>query len=163
VGLAPYTLVVMQNSNQQVNVRCGILYELDLDRSTFGFSLDEIPNAGWELLPFSFVADWFLNLGSWVSAVSPKIGVRKLGEWTVVRKNSFTHTQSYFTSAGAGRILTGSGECNEFLNTRTTTRTPVIETGIRFQTNPYPISGTTLGLKRLADSLTLLYQLWHKH
>jgi len=29
----------------------------------------------WELVPFSFVADWFVPIGSWLTAIAPLIGI----------------------------------------------------------------------------------------
>lgn len=31
----------------------------------------------WELMPYSFVVDWFVDLGSWIKAVQPTLGLRK--------------------------------------------------------------------------------------
>lgn len=35
--------------------------------------------AGWELTRLSFVADWFVNVGAWIQALSPRVGYDQLG------------------------------------------------------------------------------------
>jgi hypothetical protein len=80
-------------------ISSGVLYELtDVDnraavqRAT-GTRLSDIPATVWELVPFSFVVDRFLTVGSWLNAMTPKPGVKILGSWTTtVKDESFLHT-----------------------------------------------------------------------
>lgn len=37
--------------------------------------LTNLPNLGWELVPFSFVVDWFINVGSWLSSLDATNGL----------------------------------------------------------------------------------------
>lgn len=39
------------------------------------FGLFDVPKAVWEVCPFSFIADWFIPIGDWLGAITPKIGV----------------------------------------------------------------------------------------
>jgi len=58
-----------------------ILYQFDktrLNTSFAAFGITAIPETIWELIPFSFVADWFIPFGDWISALTPKIGVTVL-------------------------------------------------------------------------------------
>lgn len=66
------------------SVRAGVLYEHTLSFDKYGLSIQQLPSAAWELLPYSFVADWFLNAGDFIAAVTPKAGVRVLSSWTTV-------------------------------------------------------------------------------
>lgn len=50
---------------------------------------DVLPTV-WERVPYSFVADWFANIGPWLQAVIPAPGVTSVADWvTVVKKTSF--------------------------------------------------------------------------
>jgi hypothetical protein len=42
------------------------------------FGLFDVPKALWEICPFSFIADWFIPIGDWLGALTPKIGVEIL-------------------------------------------------------------------------------------
>lgn len=42
------------------------------------FGLFDVPRALWEIVPFSFVADWIIPIGDWLGALTPKIGVEYL-------------------------------------------------------------------------------------
>lgn len=39
--------------------------------SQLGLSVENIPSLIWEMVPFSFVADWFVDVGSWIRAIQP--------------------------------------------------------------------------------------------
>lgn len=56
-----------------------ILYQADLTyQPARAFGVDAFPSTAWELLPYSFVVDWFLPVGNWISAIEPKVGVQYL-------------------------------------------------------------------------------------
>lgn len=59
----------------------------------FGTRLRDIPATLWELTPFSFVADWFTNIGDWIQAVTPNPAVSVAGTWSTVITNT-TKTRS---------------------------------------------------------------------
>jgi hypothetical protein len=39
------------------------------DRSPWGTSLHDVIQAGWEIVPLSFVFDWFIDVGQWLAAL----------------------------------------------------------------------------------------------
>lgn len=58
-----------------------------------GLTLRDVPASMWELVPLSFVVDWFVNVGPWLQAVTPVPGTTVLGSWvTVVKKTNGTAT-----------------------------------------------------------------------
>lgn len=76
-GMRHYTVKRIHS----VNVRSYILYEADLQfQHVRDFGLAELPATAWELVPWSFVVDWFIPVGDWLQAVTPKVGVKILAE-----------------------------------------------------------------------------------
>lgn len=84
-------------------------------RKLLGLRLSDVPTTAWELVPLSFVADWFVNVGDWLAAITPNPYVEVLGNWvtTVDEKREVYH---------AGRIsyswsgLTFTGEFPEHIS-----------------------------------------------
>lgn len=63
-------------------VRYGVLYETDyLSRALAGLGLTRPLSVAWETLPYSFVADWFFSVGSWLDAVQNAGFTKTLGAW----------------------------------------------------------------------------------
>jgi hypothetical protein len=79
---------MVANYSHRAKVSSGVLYELydeSLASATarrMGTRLSDVPSTIWELVPFSFVVDRFLDVGTWLNAIVPKPGVRSLGRWT---------------------------------------------------------------------------------
>jgi hypothetical protein len=75
-----------------VSARAGVLCDVSIsDISVFG--IDQIAETVWELVPWSFVADWFINTGDWIAAHTPNAGVTQRASWVTVRR-VLTSTQS---------------------------------------------------------------------
>jgi len=72
-------------------VRSGVMYSHDLAllSENLGLSLSDVPSAMWELLPYSFVVDWFLNVSNIIGALTPRAGITTRAAWT-----SVTHTRT---------------------------------------------------------------------
>jgi hypothetical protein len=63
--------------------RAGILYDHDFTKNDlYGLSMHQLPAAIWEVIPFSFIVDWFVNVESFIKAVTPKANVNTLATWT---------------------------------------------------------------------------------
>lgn len=55
---------------ETVTVRAGVLYENALDpRADFGTRLSDVPITAWELIPFSFLVDYAVNIGDYLEAI----------------------------------------------------------------------------------------------
>lgn len=72
----PCTFVVTQSATREV--RAGVLLEAVLDDIV---EIDPLVT-GWELIPFSFILDWFINIGDVITAYSPFASENLLGAWT---------------------------------------------------------------------------------
>lgn len=65
-----------------VVTRVGILYDTDpASRALAGLGLTRPLSTAWELIPWSFVADWIVDVGSWLDAMQPAGFTRTLCAW----------------------------------------------------------------------------------
>lgn len=65
----------------------GVMYDV-ISRNTreqleaiLGFRPRDLPATLWELTPYSFVVDWFVNVGDWIQAITPVPGISVRGHW----------------------------------------------------------------------------------
>jgi hypothetical protein len=106
--------------SRTVIVKAGCLYEheFDLGVSKFGLSISQIPSAAWELVSYSFVVDWFVNVGKYIAAITPTIGTKRLAEWYTIRDittrhevlGSLTAVSSLYSATGGGDSYTSVTE-----------------------------------------------------
>jgi hypothetical protein len=80
---------------ETLEVRAGALYSFEgrTLADSMGFSLRDLPSAAWEILPWSFVVDWFSNVGQLISAVTANCSNEFLAEW-VSHKRTHTITRT---------------------------------------------------------------------
>jgi hypothetical protein len=77
-GIPPFTRVVTDTA--QTHVRAGVGFQFTQDSVFFVDPLVTL----YEVTPYSFVADWFLNVGDLLSAFTPFIQGEVLFAWTTV-------------------------------------------------------------------------------
>lgn len=58
--------------------------------NNIGFTTKGLLTLPWELIPYSFVADWFLNVGDFIGALAPAPGYVQLGSCLVWKRTSKT-------------------------------------------------------------------------
>lgn len=92
-------------------VRSGILVEDFLDfKGELGFRWADVPPAAYELIPYSFVLDWLLNLGNFIQALTPKLGVRELCAFTTIHvKRECVRTMLSCTFPGGTLLQSPTG------------------------------------------------------
>ena len=113
--------------------------------------LQPLPTA-WELLPFSFVADWFLNIGTFLEAWTTKEGWSFLaGSQSVV--GEYTEFAQILDGSG-GYKVTCPPLINELFEFQ---RTTLSDPNPQLALNPQFLNGMVSNL-RIADAVSLLAQ-----
>ena len=75
------TVSALTEADHDYTVRAYILYKLSGDRllrRLNDFGAFDVPKAIWEITPWSFVLDWFIPIGDFLGALTPKVGVEIL-------------------------------------------------------------------------------------
>lgn len=74
-------------TTESVSARAYVLYTISdefLKANRLGLA-DPLGSA-WELVPWSFVVDWFVNVGDWLQSITPKVGVSVLASGCTLTK-----------------------------------------------------------------------------
>ena len=152
------TFPVQDSVTDEVVVRAGVLIEEVVDLATsLGVTAGGMLATPWELIPFSFVADWFINVGDFLSSLQPYVTKSPKGTWyTVTRTRTRNWKISGACTAASGWSIErpATGEWNGIFTNRD-----------RY----YPLPGPSLTLKpqslsrvigdlRLIDSFALASQ-----
>lgn len=124
--------------------------------SLLGVDVTSLPGLIWELVPYSFVLDWFVGVGTYLSAIRPVPSQRALGHSYFVRGN--TSSEVSLTSCSMGRVLSTMYPASPCHNVHRTSR----DVYTRNFDGPSDISHPKIswGLshwKRQLDSVSLLW------
>lgn len=142
----------------EVHIRAGVLWEdeITLGRA-LGLDAQSILSAGWDLFPWSFVADWFANIGKALSAIVPYLTQETLGSWLVEKRVTTETSECVNTTPVAGRVITRGSTARLVTTRETKQRTPnVAHRGISWK--PKALSAIR-GDLRLVDSFMLTSQI----
>lgn len=83
--------VIRRRTTRIYEERYGILYETAvIARMAANLGLSRPLSTAWELVPYSFVVDWFVNVGAWLDAIQPSLAHKTLGAWVSSRDNYVT-------------------------------------------------------------------------
>lgn len=91
-GETTYSPMMMRHTwkktvTDEVRIRCGILMESQTTLpQAVGLDASGMLALPWQLLPYSFVADWFANVGTYLGSVVPYITVRPLQTWHTIER-----------------------------------------------------------------------------
>lgn len=134
--------------------RSGVMYEStnDVASSLDRYGLLDLPAAAWEIVPYSFVVDWFTNVGDWITAMTPKIGVNTLAAFSTqrVELEEIRKITSQTYSAGSSwddTPLVGSMDTRKII---TFVRTPEATLPL------HPSVDVNVTTKRAIDAISLL-------
>jgi hypothetical protein len=128
---------VRKTVTKDVSVYAGVLDHIIDFNGAQTFGLHDIPEAIWDLVPFSFVADWFLNVGDMIAAWNPVPGLSTLASWVTV-KTTETHVYTLLN----GEILPSSPYYSQVNDVSNATYTKVITTKERIPNPQRPFSPT---------------------
>lgn len=136
----------------ELSVRAGVLCcpIWDLPHR-LGTAIDRVPAAAYELIPLSFVADWFWNGSKFYDALTVQCRTLSvLGSWTTAELSWEVDRSREVTAASGYSIEGGAGPCF-FERCKVKTRNPktLASIGILFFAN--------LNAKRIADGLALIH------
>lgn len=128
-------------------------YVADL-ASNVGFTAKGLITVPWELVPYSFVVDWFVNVGDFLNAITPSPSYKQLGSCLVTERttsNSWTAISSSSASPfNLLRPVTGSFSTSILTKTRSSSLPQpglVIKNDFRLDT-----------ITRAADAISLIAQ-----
>jgi hypothetical protein len=82
-------------SERTVRLRVGVFATTtSFANSNFSiWGIGDIFQSTWELVPFSFIIDWFLNVGKIIGSWAPKVGLKPLASWYTV-EDTVRHTMT---------------------------------------------------------------------
>lgn len=85
---------ITKSSSRTLSIRYGILYEdTAVGRAVAQLGLSRPLSSAWELVPYSFVVDWFVGVGDWLDANQPSLASKTLCAWASTRdQRSFVAT-----------------------------------------------------------------------
>lgn len=107
----------------------------------------------WEVVPFSFIADWFINIGDAIAAFSPfATGTFKYATFSTTVEDIVTHS-GYVSSRPGGRAIV------EFSNPSTLTITETTYTRTLHTVTPNLSFKVNLNAAKIVDLVALAWAL----
>lgn len=96
----------------------GVIFDFGLGRGWQRaqlLGLTDIPSTAWEITRFSFMFDWIVNVGSWLRAVTPTLGVSNRNCWVTTTTTTTINVQVNSVNGSSGGFdfytLHGSHKC----------------------------------------------------
>jgi hypothetical protein len=118
-----------QEASTVFQVRAGVLTTIEAISKLNVWGLDSIAESAWELMPYSFILDWFFDIGETLASWTPEMGVKKLASWVVTE---VTTTQMVRVTSAENILPSGATVWSDFFTlsgyhskvTTVKTRTP---------------------------------------
>lgn len=158
--LSTETALVQHQRTVSKTVRYGVLYETSAFMSGAGsLGVTRPLSTAWELTPYSFVFDWFLNVGGWLDAIQPSGASKTLCAWESARQIT-VDTIVVSGSGSTNRMKQSSRDrwdwqCNGQLQATTQTKTRVAWDAV---VPTFPALGSGFNSLRSFDFAALVLQ-----
>lgn len=125
-----------RESVRSIEVRSGVLTQIESLHALNTWGFDSIIETAWELVPLSFVFDWFWNLGETLASWTPEVGLNALASWYVTKETTVQSVKIVrwypYNCAAQGF----DGECTSF--TSSTTNAAYVKTVVTTDRVPDP-------------------------
>lgn len=150
-GTAHYRVDV----NQTRLARAYVLYEVssELGALVNDFGVTDFPASAWELVPFSFVVDWFIPVGDWLAALTPKIGVNVLASGASF--NEVIEVTRIVTQWQKNSPI-NSWDFKNLVGLSDSASTRAYERKVDVSVPMFPSTDVNVGIKRAVDAIALL-------
>lgn len=86
-----HDIIVTRESSIEVKVRAGILTALEQLNTLNIWGMTQPVESLWELVPFSFIIDWFVNIGETIAAWTPNYGLTTLSSWYTIETKTYQY------------------------------------------------------------------------
>lgn len=73
-------------------------------QKTFGMQLHDVAPAVWELIPYSFIVDRFLEVQTWLKAIQPRPNTSVAGSWQTTVRNAESEYRTLEMSMSVGPL-----------------------------------------------------------
>lgn len=105
-----YGLSIGVDYTDRLTVRPMSIDEFDATKAfNIGFSTKGLVTLPWELVRYSFVIDWFTNIGDFLGAITPSVGLTQLGSCiSTLRETDITISHIADIAGGGYEIMTPS-------------------------------------------------------
>lgn len=105
----------------------------------------------WELIPYSFVVDWFVGIGDYLSTLDALVGVTNLQWYKSGKQDAWCDKATYW------KLGRGADSIQYYTRSTTTTRSTLQQGGLK----PYrPVYNPSLSVARMVSSLALIRNLF---
>lgn len=158
-GFQSFSFKVDETIDTSWKVTAVVYYKLKLSGVSkfegpraLGFAYDQIPVNMWELVPFSFVVDWFYDVGAWLSNITPS------GHIEYVGNSVSSKVTCRFRSTPKDVYYCGtSTPATSFAPSTYTSETNAL---VRTVNQPVPAMPVFRGILSLKNTITLIALLW---
>jgi hypothetical protein len=123
----------------------GMAYVKYSNPTSAAFQFNPLDTA-WELTPYSFIIDWFVDIGAWVQTLQPQLSGDYLGIALGVR-SKYTYIQTYSEQGIGSGVSGGQSGARKTVIVDSYTREPT--------TVPFPPLIPRLSIPKVIDLLTI--------
>jgi hypothetical protein len=133
-----------RTQKDELVIRAGLTGQFDAGvLESFGFRLSDVPSSVWEIVPWSFIVDWFVNVGDYIQALSVDSVTGVRGQWITTTRTCYLERKvtSVTVAPGSGGWTWSKtrGCSDRDFGTYTTTSRELVnlasEIGLQFRSN----------------------------